>query len=193
MINCKTGAIQKSWPENDRSLISFLTIMLLLFMVSACAVPAYMPTANEVSEDLSLKRVLGNPSGHKGETISWGGIILQSEKRNGTTDLYIEEMPFDRGERTEARELSEGVFIARTPEALDPGSYLAGNKVRVKGEITGGELGTYREMPYLYPVIRINEISFWQREHPGVQWNWGRRSYYWPDEYTPDQEHRTMP
>jgi outer membrane lipoprotein len=187
--------IRKSMLRPVRSLpFPFLSVALLLFMASACAVPAPMSAVRkDVREDLPLRAVLGNPSVHKGELVVWGGVILRSVKKEGLTDLYIEEQPFDFRGRPKERELSEGVFIGRGPELPDHEAYTAGRKVTIAGEIAGEELGTYNGEPYVYPVIRIKEIHLWKEDSPPIRWNWGRVPYYWPDEYMPDQERRPTP
>jgi outer membrane lipoprotein len=175
--------------------ISLLQLILLLFMTISCAIPSPIETSvrNEKTHDLSLEAVLRDPSLYKGETVIWGGVIYRSEKRNGSTALFVEETPFDFRGRPKNIEFSEGLFMARTSENLDTDAYAAGRKITIAGEISGEELGNYRNTPYVYPVITIKEKHLWRVDSPPLQWNWGKTPYYWPDEYTPDQERRSMP
>ena len=182
-------------PGDKLFTIHLLCLMLFVFMFSSCAAPAPIETGvrNEKSQDLDLKTVLKGPSGYKGETVIWGGVIFRSEKKNGLTFLFVEETPFDFRGRPKDLEFSEGLFIAAASEDLDPKSYTAGRKITVAGEIAGEELGVYRNAPYVYPVLRVREIHLWTVDPAPIQWNWGRIPYYWPDEYTPDQERRPTP
>jgi starvation-inducible outer membrane lipoprotein len=194
MIDYRTGIFQKLSSHDERYLfLFFFAAVMLLFSVSGCATPAQFTAGeSEISENLSLRRVLGNPSEYTGETVAWGGVILRSEEKDGLIDLYIEETPFDFRGRPKDRELSEGIFIARTSETagLD---FTVGRKVTVAGEIAGQELGTYEGTPYVYSVILTKEIHLWKADSPPIRWNWGRVPYYWPDEYSPDQERRPVP
>jgi outer membrane lipoprotein len=168
-----------------------LFLGLLLIVISGCASPA--PTeigVGKVNENLTVIKVLGNPSDFKGEVIVWGGVIMKMVSSEAGGDLYIQATPFDFRGRPKDEEFSEGMFIARTWEFLDPQKYAPGRKVTVAGEIIGAEMKTYEGAPYIYPLVRIREIHLWEKESPPIQWNWWKTHYYWPDEYTPDQERR---
>ena len=107
--------------------------------------------------------------------------------------------PGNRGKHQEKKpklndaiESSQGLFIARTPEFLDPQTYLSGRKVTVAGEIIGEKLGKFKETPYVYPIIKIREIHPWEKEH-SIQWDWGKLPFYIPDEFNLEEEyHRPL-
>jgi outer membrane lipoprotein len=144
----------------------------------------------KVNEDLVFVKVLANPSAFKGEIVVWGGVIMKTVGSARQSALFLHETPFDFRGRPRGEKFSEGLFIAKTSEFLDPNIYTSGRVVTVAGEIVGQELGTYRDVPYAYPVIRIREVHLWKKESPPIQWNWGRTQYYWPDEYNPGAEGR---
>jgi len=121
--------------------------------------------------------------------VIWGGVIIKVVNRTGESSLFIQETPLNFSGKPKDREFSQGLFIARTPEFLDPQTYFSGRKVTVAGEIIGEKLGVFKDTPYVYPIIKIREIHTWEKE-PSIQWDWGKLPFYMPDEFKPDEEYR---
>ena len=162
-------------------------ILLVAGLISGCASPVSREVRKEADENIKFIKVLENPKAFHGVTVIWGGLIVESTSRAGESALFILETARDLRGRPGGWELSEGLFIARTPEFLDPQIYSSGRKVTVAGEIIGEQLGDYQGTPYVYPVIRIREIHPWK--DPVIKWNWGKTPFYLPDEFNPDKEH----
>ena len=163
---------------------------LLLFIIAGCAGPISPEVRKEADKNLEFVKVLEKPSSFRGSVVIWGGVIMRVVTRSGGSDLFLWETPLDYRGRPGGRENSEGEFIARTSESLDPKIYARGRRITVAGEITGEELGSSNDRPYLYPVIKIRESHLWEQNAPAVQLYWGKRPYYWPDEFTSDREYR---
>lgn len=164
-----------------------ICITLLLLMISGCTSPISSEVRKEANEDLEFIKVLKNPSSFHGVVVIWGGVIIKAVNHTGESSLFIQETPLSFSGRPKGREFSQGLFIARTPEFLDPQTYFSGRKVTIAGEIIGEELGQFKETPYVYPIIKIREIHHWEKEH-SIWWDWGKLPFYMPDEFNPDKE-----
>jgi outer membrane lipoprotein len=163
----------------------FFAAVLLLILVG-CVSPISPQLRQEAAKNLSFSEVLATPGAHNGEVVIWGGIIAKTVSRDHHSDLYLSETPLGISGRPRGREYSEGEFVAKTSESLDPKTYAAGRTVTIAGEIIGQELGSYHGAPYAYPVIRVKELHLWEETRP-IRWEWWRVPYYSPYRFTPQQ------
>jgi outer membrane lipoprotein len=176
--------------DRQNTVHGLLFISLLLVVISGCVSPISREVRKEANENLEFTKVLQNPLSFRGVVVIWGGVIIKVVNHPGGSDLFLWETPLDLSGRPKGREYSEGEFIAKTSQSLDPQIYTSGRKISVAGEVTGEELGSYNNAPYIYPVIKIRESHLWKTEIPAINWEWGETPYYWPDEFNPDKEHR---
>ncbi len=51
-----------------------------------------------------------------------------------------------------------------TPEFLDPAVYAPGRRITVVGEVVGEEERKIGEVPYRYPVIKVERIRLWPKD-----------------------------
>ena len=56
---------------------------------------------------------------------------------------------------------SQGRFLIRSAEFLDPAIFPQGTLITVVGRLQGSETRLIGEMPYTYPVIDVIEIKKW--------------------------------
>jgi outer membrane lipoprotein len=161
-----------------------------LIVLFACSYPISRGLRQEAAEDLTFSKVLANPTAYHGKIIIWGGVIIKNVDQAEGSDLLLWETPLEFGERPKGREFSEGKFIARSRKKLDPQDYATDRKVTVAGEIIGEELGKSDSISYVYPLVKLREIYLWKTEPAMYKWNWGNIPYYWPHEFSPDQEYK---
>lgn len=170
-----------------KMLVGVSSLGLLLVFLSGCSYPISQAVRRQAAGNLSFSDVLARPSAYRGTVVIWGGIVVKAVGSPGRSELYMWETPLDYRGKPGAKGLSNGLFIARTSQFLDPKKYVEGRKVTLAGKIAGGKLGTYDDRPYVYPVIEIEEVHLW--EEP-VKWNWGKIPYYWPNQYSPHRQYR---
>jgi outer membrane lipoprotein len=162
------------------SLAALFFASVLLLTSVGCVSPISSQMRQEAAKNLSFGEVLANPGAHNGEVVIWGGVIVKTVSRDHHSDLYLSETPLGVNGRPMGREYSEGEFVAKTSEILDPRAYAEGRQVTVAGEIIGQELGSYHGAPYAYPVIRVKELHLWEETRP-LRWEWWRVPYYSPN------------
>ncbi|MBD3239009.1 MAG: hypothetical protein GF331_00380 [Chitinivibrionales bacterium] len=139
--------------------------------------------------DVEFSKVRANPSVYIGETVIWGGMILETARDSNVTVLEILQVPLDRSlEPTDVR-LSRGRFLATTARFLDPEVFEQELMVTVAGVVIGADTLPLDGGTYVYPVIDIREINLletsWYRYDypPGYYYDYwypGYRYYYYP-------------
>lgn len=133
----------------------------------------------------SLRQVHEDPESFMGETVIWGGVIVETVRSQDGTVLLVAETPLDSYERPRDQEHSRGRFLARS-KYLDTEVYEKGRKITLAGEIIGKEVQLSGKSQYTYPLVSIKEIHLWSiLEHGGdrpIDWDsypsefydWGR-------------------
>ncbi len=143
--------------------VQLLSVIPLILLVSGCAHVISKDIRANSDLSLTLRQVLENPDEFKGKSVVWGGEIIEVvNQEDGATEIEIFQRPLDfRGEPNQTA-ASEGRFLVRADEFLDPYVYWRGRKFTVAGEITGEEMRKLGEMEYLYPLLRSKQIYLWQ-------------------------------
>jgi outer membrane lipoprotein len=141
-----------------------LFLFLSIVLISGCSHVISKELRDSAKKELLFPTVQKNPEIYGGETVIWGGVIIQTLNRKEGTEIQILETPLDISEKPEDSESSQGRFIAKTPQYLDPEVYQKGKKITVAGPITGEEVLPLGEIQYTYPVVSITEMHLWKKE-----------------------------
>jgi outer membrane lipoprotein len=161
-------------------------LMFCLFLTAGCASPISKELRQEAARDLTFSMVLQRPEEYKGSTVIWGGYIIRTVNRVKGTEFYVLETPLGTRLKPEDREYSQGRFVARSSRYYDPKVYGRGRKVTIAGKVAGEQLGKVGELPYVYPLVQIEEMHLWRREPvwypPPYSWDWGWNSPYYEPE-----------
>lgn len=169
--------------------------MVVAGSLAGCAHVISYDLREKTRDDLAFSMVLRDPDLYRGETVVWGGRIIETVNRDDSTDVKVLQMPLDHYGMPVREELSAGRFIARATGYLDNQIYRAGRWVTVGGQVLGMELLPLGESQYAYPVVAAREIHLWMEpRYPYVYWDypyfgpWGPYPYpyyspFWP--YSP--------
>jgi outer membrane lipoprotein len=160
---------------------------LALILMFGCSYPISKSLRQEAKkENLTFPMVLHDPAAFRGSMVLWGGEIIETVNLQHGSEIILLETPLDYQEMPESAIHSEGRFIARTQEFLDPAVYKKGKKVTLAGEVAGGEKRPLGKTEYIYPVVEIKEIHLWKEERkyyypwPYYGWPWGWHGPYGP-------------
>jgi outer membrane lipoprotein len=164
---------------------------LLLVGVGGCAYPIAKQFRLEARKDLTITKVQEEPDEYQGLLVIWGGIILHTANDAEGTELTILQMPLDSAGIPQSPTASEGRFLARTGQFLDPEVWRRGRKVILAGEITGVESRPLGNTTYAYPVLTIKQIHLWlpylvRQYYPSYWWadqGWYGPEYGYPNPY----------
>jgi outer membrane lipoprotein len=105
-----------------------------------------------------------NPSGHAGEVLLLGGRIIENRAPDGFSELVVLQMPLGGGDRPRNIDASEGRFLVRSSQFLDPSIYENGRLLTVVGRLVGSESRKIGGFDYVYPVIEAVEIKVWREQ-----------------------------
>jgi outer membrane lipoprotein len=134
--------------------------------LSGCAHVISPEIRAQVNRNLTFRMVLQNPDAHRGATVIWGGVIVDTQNRRGVTDLVVVETPLKYGDFPSDWDSYQGRFIARTRRFLDPAVFSRGAKVTVAGTVAGEETRPLGATVYHYPVIDVRELHLWAPPPP---------------------------
>ncbi len=138
-----------------------LVLVSSVIVLFGCSYPISKELRQEARKDITFPQVLQNPNAYKGSTVIWGGSIIQTIPRADGTDIVVLETPLERQERPESDRYSQGRFIVRSPNFLDPEIYKNGRKITVAGQIVGEEPKALGQIMYNYPLVQAKEIHLW--------------------------------
>jgi len=116
----------------------------------------------QVTYSGSFAQLQANPDQYAGATALLGGKIIQTTPlEKGSTELVVLQLPLGSSDRPQSDDQSQGRFIVRATEFLDPALYASGTLITVVGRMTGSQERTIGEMLYRYPVLSLVEIKRW--------------------------------
>lgn len=168
----------------------FFKGVLLIFIavtLTGCATAISRDMRVEADMDLHFTEVSENPEAFKGETVIWGGDIIDVTNFKEKTHIEVLQKPTAINLKPRHTDESYGRFMVLADGYLDPAIYSTGRQVTVAGEIIGEKRRPLGEMEYVYPFLKAREIHLWterRREpypyhyHYPVRLHW-RYHPYW--------------
>ena len=142
-------------------LYSFLG--LLVICLGGCTYPISRAWRIEVNPAVTFSKVAEKPEAFWGEIVIWGGIVDSFHTRSGKSRMVIIQRPLDSRGRPDTR-ITEGRFIARTDDFIDPKRFPRGTMVTLAGEIVGEREEPYGPMEIPYPVVKILQLHRWEEK-----------------------------
>lgn len=149
-------------------------IMLAAVLCISCA-PFSREIMQQVDENVTINDVQKNLEQFKGRKVLWGGVIVETENRSNETRILIMQTALDVEKRPVDKDRSEGRFILKQNDFLDPVIYAQGREITVVGEVVGKEDLPLGKIRYDYPVVMAEHCVLWEK--PG---------YYYPYPYLYD-------
>lgn len=131
----------------------------MLLVLSACAGGISQQARSQVTYTGSFNDVLENPLGFRGQTVIWGGRVIEIQNQGGGTEIVALQLELDSKYRPADSDKSQGRFLIRSDQFMDPVIYPPGSLITVVGRLQGAENRLIGEMDYQYPVIDVVEIQ----------------------------------
>lgn len=128
----------------------------------ACAAGISKEARSQITYFGSFKEVQQAPQKYRGETVMWGGKVIQTRAKDSATELVVLQLGLGSGDRPRDNGQSQGRFLIHSDRFLDPAIYSRGTLITVVGPVRGAEVRTIGEMEYRYPVMDVTEIKKWQ-------------------------------
>jgi outer membrane lipoprotein len=148
---------------NRKRWFGFLILIGIISWLSGCAHVISSGMREQARKDLSFSAVLANPEAYEGETVIWGGTVINTLNEEGLTLIKVLQIPIDYSGMPEDEEMSQGRFLARVHGYADPEVYRKGRMLTLAGKIAGKRLEALGEMEYAYPLVDVKEIYLWKQ------------------------------
>ena len=137
--------------------------------LSGCSTYKVIPDRldGQVRKDIQFAQVEQAPDSYKGQTVVWGGEILNVSRRGEDISVEILQLPLDRTLRpVDSPTSSKGRFLAID----DYGSIKDGEKLKkgalvtVIGEIQGQVSAKLDQDTHNVPAMFIRDMTAWERQ-----------------------------
>jgi outer membrane lipoprotein len=155
--------------------MNIIIFILMTLMIAGCTSVITDEVRSMVDDTAGIDEVLNRPEKYLGSTVLWAGIIINTKNFGNHTVIEVLQKPADYQGRPKDVDISNGRFLARTEDFLDPAIYSIGREITVAGKVLGHDTAPVGDYNYTYPVISITELYLWPAE-PEAIYNY----YYYP-------------
>lgn len=136
--------------------------------------------AENIEPSLTFSQIKESPDTFKGKLTILGGQVLEAIRLKDSTQLTILQLPLiNEQEPTTELTQSQGRFIAKQHEFLDPATVPPGTRITLVGEISGSVSQALDETTYTYPTVIVKHFKVWPDYPPGYD----RYGAYYPYPY----------
>ena len=162
-----------------------LPILLLLYL-AGCSSNIPKNIESKPVTDITYKNVKEKPEAYLGQSVRWGGKIIEVVNKDQYSEVEILSSPLDSfGEPLDARDYS-GRFLAKIEGFIDPEYYTKGRRITVFGTVASKVAGNIGEHEYQYPFVDVVEHHLWPKRSAFA------RNRYYPDLLYPGFFHPTF-
>ena len=157
------------------------------YLLSACiflSACAGLPAAvREVPvQDVTYSQVSQNPVHYKDTSVRWGGVVIDVENEENFTLVQVLSYPLNYYGRPELSKPSQGRFVIKSPEFLDPAVYAKDREITVAGAIEGDMERTIGKKHVRLPLLTSKAIYLWPNYQAdpygyGYGYGYGYRGY----------------
>jgi outer membrane lipoprotein len=155
--------------------LSMLLVFILL-LGAACATGISQQARAQVTYSEKFSVLQERPSAYLGQVVMFGGKILETKASSTSSEITVLQLPLGTSDRPQDGDRSEGRFLLRSVQFLDPAVYRTGLLLTAVGRVTGSEVRPIGGLDYAYPVVDVIEIKLWPERspvYPGVQFGVG--------------------
>jgi outer membrane lipoprotein len=140
--------------------VRVLGICLVLLMLG-CATGVSKQARSQVTYYGSFAALQTALDEHVGEVVMFGGKILRTKAYPNSSEIAVLQLPLGSGNRPQDGDHSEGRYLIRSEQFLDPAIYEQGRLLTVVGKLSGSEARSIGGFEYNYPVVEAIELKPW--------------------------------
>lgn len=141
-------------------------LLLFCLILSACSdLPPAISDAPVF--DISYTQANQAISQYQNASVRWGGLIIEVENEQNASFVQILSYPLTSGGRPRLDQASEGRFLIKSTEFLDPAIYTKDTLITVAGSLNGAVERTIGKKVMRMPLISAKVIYLW----PVYQYN----------------------
>ncbi len=149
--------------DNYKIASLFIIIPILTLGLGSCA--SNPPTILQLPS--SVKSVPLHVTDLKqfiGQTVRWGGTILEIKNNKDSSRITILGYPLDEQARPKTRtRINTRRFIANFNQFIEPKTYAKDTEITVIGKLERIEKSKIGEFNYEYPVVAVESHALWSK------------------------------
>lgn len=143
--------------------LTWLAIASLLAL-GACAGVISKELRSQAAPIRGLAELRENPDAFKDRTVILGGEIIETRNAAQGTTLLVLDKPLGYRDEPVAGDAGDGRFLVEVAHYLDPVLFARGRMVTVAGTVDGVRTEPVGEAPYVYVVLRGQQVYLWSPE-----------------------------
>jgi outer membrane lipoprotein len=153
---------QEDDMRKGSGMLAWIVCSTILWALYACSAGVSGQARSRITYFGPFDAVQQHPEKYRGETVMWGGRIIDAVPGPKSTELVVLQLELSGQDRPQDNDQSHGRFLVHSDRFLDPAVYSQGALVTVVGSVKGVESRAIGQMAYRYPVIDVIEIKKWQ-------------------------------
>ena len=111
--------------------------------------------------DLTYSQASQNPGNYKDVSVRWGGIIIDVDNEQDFTLVQVLSHPLNYYGRPQTGKPSEGRFVIKSNEFLDPAVYAKDKEITVAGTLQGDIERTIGKKKVRLPLVTSKATYLW--------------------------------
>ncbi len=144
-----------------------ISLILTISLFGCASTPVF--DSSQINRALTPETVIAKAAGSLGESVLWGGTILDTQNLKHSTQIEILSYPLNRSQRPLLKEKPTGRFIVRHTGFLEPTLYAPGELLTVLGRISENQQGNVGDSRYTYAVITAEKMQLWSPRDQSVR------------------------
>jgi outer membrane lipoprotein len=161
--------------------VRLLGICIVLITLG-CASGVSQQAKSQITYQGSFSELQKTPDEYRGETVMLGGKVLRTDAAQSASEIAVLQMPLDTSNKPKDTDESEGRFLIRSNQFLDPAIYEQGRPITVVGRLAGKQARSIGGFEYVYPVVEAIELKAWpwprQKTSPSVHFGIGVGTWF---------------
>ncbi len=145
-------------------------------VAAGCSANLSREARSQVTYEGDFLPLRQQPQQYAGEVVMLGGKIIENRADKERTELVVLQLALNSANRPTDEDRSDGRYIVRSEQFLDPAIYPPGTPITVIGRVSGSEKRAIGEMDYTYPLLELIEIKKWNPadgRNPRVHFGFG--------------------
>ncbi|SFW11895.1 Slp family lipoprotein [Nitrosovibrio sp. Nv17] len=118
-------------------------------------------------KNVSYGQVIQDPAAYRNTPVRWGGVIIDVENEDSFTLVQVLSYPLSYYGRPQLSRASEGRFVIRSDEFLDPAVYAKDKEITVAGTLQDDVERTIGKKVVRLPLLTSQAIHLWPTYQAG--------------------------
>ncbi len=142
--------------------VTLVAVVLLAGALSACTTTREVIQA--VPDGIDIKQAQSSQT--TDTKVRWGGDVVKVSNFNDHTLIEIIYRPLDSSSAPRTTGQSDGRFLARINQFIDPENAKPGRRITVRGVLGDWRTDKIGEFDYQYPLVSVEEYKIWPKQKP---------------------------